>query len=67
MTEKAGGVGRALDAAVIASAEQGAPQRRPDFIPAHYVWDENLGPLEDSTGRPRGAWREPTDEEGAAR
>jgi hypothetical protein len=63
VTEQAGGNGAANDATAGVSTDQGTPQQRPAGIPADYLWDPGMGPIEDSTGQPRGAWREPTDEE----
>lgn len=62
-TEPATGEGAAHDPEVSVSEEQGTPAARPEFIPEHYVWDETLGPIEDHTGKPRGAWREPEENE----
>jgi hypothetical protein len=63
MTEQAGGTGAALDVQAATSTDQGTPQQRPAGIPDDYIWDPALGPIEDTTGLPRGAWRELTEEE----
>jgi hypothetical protein len=59
MVESGSGAGAAGDAGAAVSTDQGTPQIRPAGIPANYVWDKTLGPIEDATGLPRGAWTEP--------
>jgi len=58
---KAGGSASANDAK--AKTEPNSPDR-PASIPDSYVWDEKLGPVDESTGNPTGAWREPDEKTG---
>ena len=60
MGDKAGGSGAANDAKV--KAEANSPDR-PASVPEAYVWDPDMGDV-DETGKPAGAWREPTTKEG---
>jgi hypothetical protein len=58
---KAGASGDAKNAT--AKTEPNSPDR-PASIPDSYVWDEKLGPVDESTGEPTGAWREPDEKTG---